>query len=78
MEYEKIKNDKGKNIYVSVELPYRKGERSELFRLNEYGDLVIIVDDRNMEHVFGSSIKKLVENLRYGVSLHNDLAANTL
>src|SRR5437762_2913349 len=40
-----IKNRK--HIYVSVELPHRAGnkagKRSELFRLNEYGDLVIIV-----------------------------------
>ncbi|CAI2187293.1 7148_t:CDS:2 [Funneliformis geosporum] len=52
-----------KHIYVSVELPYRKGERSELFRLNEYDDLVIIVDDRNMEHVFGPDINRLMERI---------------
>jgi hypothetical protein len=67
-----------KHIYVSVELPYRSGERSELFRFNEYGDLVIIIDDRNMEHIFGPAIKKLVENLRYGVSSHNNLAAKCI
>ena len=61
-----IKNRK--HIYVSVELPRRAGKRSgkraELFRLNEYGDLVIIVDDRNIKHVFGETIERLVENLR--------------
>ncbi|CAB4439723.1 unnamed protein product [Rhizophagus irregularis] len=31
------------------------GKRPELFRINEYSDLVIIVDDRNMEYVFGPS-----------------------
>ncbi|CAB4410823.1 unnamed protein product [Rhizophagus irregularis] len=54
-----------------VELPHRAGKRSgkrsgkraELFRLNEYGDLVIIVDDRNIKHVFGETIERLVENL---------------
>ncbi|CAG8696520.1 4413_t:CDS:2, partial [Acaulospora morrowiae] len=46
------------------EIPHRSSKRSELFRFNKYGDLVIIVDDRNMEHVFGSTIKKLAENLR--------------
>lgn len=36
---------------------------------------MIIVDNRNMEHVFGPVIKKLMETLRC-VSLHNKLAAN--
>jgi hypothetical protein len=54
-----------RHIYVSVELPHRQSKkRSRLFRINEYGDLVIIVDDRNMEYVFGSAIKKLVERIR--------------
>jgi hypothetical protein len=57
----KTSTENQKHIYVSVELPYRKGERSELFRLNEYGDLVIIVDDRNMEHVFGPDINRLMK-----------------
>jgi hypothetical protein len=57
----KTSTENRKHIYVSVELPYRKGERSELFRLNEYGDLVIIVDNRNMEHVFGPAINRLME-----------------
>ncbi|CAI2188342.1 16004_t:CDS:2 [Funneliformis geosporum] len=63
--HEKIKTstENRKHIYVSVELPYRKGERSELFRLNEYDDLVIIVDDRNMEHVFGPDINRLMERI---------------
>jgi hypothetical protein len=68
----KTSTEKRKHIYVSVELPYRKGERSELFRLNEYGDLVIIVDDRNMEHVFGPDINRLMERIRcvtYTISL---------
>ncbi|CAG8703464.1 12322_t:CDS:2, partial [Racocetra fulgida] len=50
----KISTENQRHIYVSVELPHRAGKRSELFRFNEYGDLVIIVDDRNMEYVFGS------------------------
>jgi hypothetical protein len=54
-----------KHIYVSVELPLRAGKRSKLFRFNEYGDLVIIVDDRNMECVFGPVIKKLMEKISY-------------
>ncbi|RGB24210.1 hypothetical protein C1646_676537 [Rhizophagus diaphanus] len=54
-----------KHIYISVELPHRaESKRSELFRLNAYGDLVIIVDDRNVKHVFGEGIAKLMENLR--------------
>ncbi|CAG8499656.1 3005_t:CDS:2 [Scutellospora calospora] len=53
----KISTENRKHIYVSVELPHRASKRSELFRFNEYGDLVIIVDDRNMESVFGSVIK---------------------
>jgi len=72
-----IKNRK--HIYVSVELPHRAGnkagKRSELFRLNKYGDLVIIVDDRNMKHVFGETIERLVENLRC-VSFHIKLVTN--
>ncbi|PKY40633.1 hypothetical protein RhiirA4_538971 [Rhizophagus irregularis] len=52
-----------KHIYVSVELPHRAGKRSKLFRFNEYGDLMIIVDDRNMECVFGPVIKKLMEKI---------------
>ncbi|PKY63432.1 hypothetical protein RhiirA4_492339, partial [Rhizophagus irregularis] len=51
--HEKIKRstENQNYIYVSVELPRRAGkERLELFRFNEYGDLVIIVDDRNMKH----------------------------
>ncbi|CAG8523686.1 8844_t:CDS:2, partial [Acaulospora morrowiae] len=52
-----------KHIYVSVELPHRRNKRPELFRFNEYGDLVIIVDDRNMEHIFGPVIKELVDSL---------------
>ena len=50
----------------------KAGKRSELFRLNEYGDLVIIVDDRNVEHVFGSDINRLMERIRcvtYTISL---------
>ncbi|GBB97806.1 hypothetical protein RclHR1_30730001 [Rhizophagus clarus] len=52
-----------RHIYVSLELPHRQGKRPRLFRINEYGDLVIIVDDRNMEHVFGPVIKKLVKRI---------------
>ncbi|CAG8724307.1 12869_t:CDS:2, partial [Acaulospora morrowiae] len=45
--HEKIKTstENQKHICVSVELPRRRGKRPELFRFNEYGDLVIIVDD---------------------------------
>ncbi len=64
-----------KHIYVSVELPHRASKRSKLFRFNEYGDLVIIVDDRNMECVFGPVIKKLMEKIRY-VTLYNKFATN--
>ncbi|CAB4440545.1 unnamed protein product [Rhizophagus irregularis] len=69
--HEQIKNStKNRNhIYVTVELPHRAGNRSgkrpELFRLNQYGDLVIIVDDRNMEHVFGPAINRLLERISY-------------
>jgi len=65
--HEKIKTSSEKRhiIYVSVELPHRQSKkRPRLFRINEYGDLVIIVDDRNMEYVFGPVIKKLVERIR--------------
>ncbi|RGB29666.1 hypothetical protein C1646_713044, partial [Rhizophagus diaphanus] len=64
--HEKIKTstENRRCIYISVELPRRQSKRSRLFRINEYGDLVIIVDDRNMEYVFGSVIKKLVERIR--------------
>ncbi|GBC02880.1 hypothetical protein RclHR1_04880005 [Rhizophagus clarus] len=74
-KHEKIKTlrDNKKHIYVSVELPHRRSERPELFRINDYGDLVIIIDDRNMEHVFGSSIKKLMENLREKSNKNQDL-----
>ncbi|CAG8596153.1 22448_t:CDS:2 [Racocetra persica] len=48
-----ISTENQRHIYVSVELPHRAGKRSDLFRFNEYGDLVIIVDDRNMEYIFG-------------------------
>jgi len=73
----KTSTENRRHIYVSVELPYRKSKRSRLFRINEYGDLVIIVDDRNIEHVFGSAIKRLMESLSLRcVSLHNKLAAN--
>ncbi|CAG8633928.1 12355_t:CDS:2, partial [Acaulospora colombiana] len=63
--HEKIKTstENRKHIYVSVELPHRRSKRPELFRFNEYGDLVIIVDDRNMEHIFGPVIKELVDSL---------------
>ena len=79
-EYHKqIKNSTNnrKHIYISVELPHRAGKRSKLFRFNEYGDLVIIVDDRNMEYVFGPVIKKLMTKIRY-VTLHNKFATNVL
>jgi hypothetical protein len=66
-----------RHIYISVELPHRKSERPELFRFNEYGDLVIIVDDRNMKYVFGSAIEALVERIRC-VTLHNKFATNVL
>jgi hypothetical protein len=59
----KTSTENRKHIYVSVEIPYRSSERSELFRLNEYGDLVIIVDNRNMEHVFGPAINRLMERI---------------
>ncbi|CAB5391819.1 unnamed protein product [Rhizophagus irregularis] len=64
--HEAIKNStkNRKHIYISVELPRRRSKRLKLFRINEYGDLVIIVDDRNMEHVFGPVIKNLMETLR--------------
>ncbi|PKY20772.1 hypothetical protein RhiirB3_434161 [Rhizophagus irregularis] len=64
--HEAIKNStkNRKHIYISVELPRRWSKRLKLFRINEYGDLVIIVDDRNMEHVFGPVIKNLMETLR--------------
>ncbi|CAB4410810.1 unnamed protein product [Rhizophagus irregularis] len=52
------------DLDFDVELPRRRSKRSKLFRINEYGDLVIIVDDRNMEHVFGPVIKNLMETLR--------------
>jgi hypothetical protein len=76
--HEKIKTltENRRHIYVSVELPRRQSKRSQLFRINEYGDLVIIVDDRKMEHVFGPVINKLMESLRYDVSLHNKSRAN--
>ncbi|PKY38074.1 hypothetical protein RhiirA4_536974 [Rhizophagus irregularis] len=61
----KTSTENQRNIYISVELPHRNGERPELFRFNEYGDLVIVVDDRNMEYVFGPVIKKLVERISY-------------
>jgi hypothetical protein len=65
-----------KHIYISVELPHRaESKRSELFRLNAYGDLVIIVDDRNVKHVFGEEIVRLMENLRC-VSFHIKLVTN--
>ncbi|CAG8614669.1 12116_t:CDS:2 [Acaulospora morrowiae] len=75
--HEKIKTstENRKHIYVSVELPHRCSKRPELFRFNEYGDLVIIVDDCNMEHIFGPVIKELVDSLRF-VSLHNKLVVN--
>ncbi|CAB4410769.1 unnamed protein product [Rhizophagus irregularis] len=60
----KTSTENRRHIYVLVELPHRKDERSELFRFNEYGDLVIVVDDRNMEYIFGPAIKKLVERIR--------------
>ncbi|GBB93936.1 hypothetical protein RclHR1_02260001 [Rhizophagus clarus] len=66
--HEKIKSstENRKHIYVSVELPHRASkERPDLFRLNDYGDLVIIVDDRNMEYVFGPVIKELVKRISY-------------
>ncbi|CAG8607187.1 15365_t:CDS:1 [Acaulospora colombiana] len=61
----KIATENRKHIYVSVELPHRASKRPELFRFNEYGDLVIIVDDRNMEYVFGPVIKEPAENLTH-------------
>ncbi|CAB4404858.1 unnamed protein product [Rhizophagus irregularis] len=63
--HEKIKTstENRRHIYISVELPCRQSKRPRLFRINEYGDLVIIVDNRNMEYVFGSGIKKLVERI---------------
>ncbi|GBB89088.1 hypothetical protein RclHR1_15760004 [Rhizophagus clarus] len=66
-DHEKIKSstENRKHIYVSVELPHRASkERPDLFRLNNHGDLVIIVDDRNMEYVFGPVIKELVKRIR--------------
>jgi hypothetical protein len=77
--HQKIKSstENRKHIYVSVELPHRASERPELFRFNEYGDLVIIVDNRNMEYVFGPAIKTLVERIRC-VTLHNKFATNAL
>ncbi|PKC06116.1 hypothetical protein RhiirA5_378083 [Rhizophagus irregularis] len=56
----KTSTENRRHIYVLVELPHRKDERPELFRFNEYGDLVIVVNDRNMEYIFGPAIKKLV------------------
>ncbi|CAG8705902.1 16658_t:CDS:2, partial [Funneliformis caledonium] len=58
---------------ISVELPHRKSERPELFRFNEYGDLVIIVDDRNMKYVFGSAIEALVERISYKENQENSM-----
>ncbi|CAG8766882.1 44448_t:CDS:2, partial [Gigaspora margarita] len=75
--YEEIKTstENRKHIYVSVELSHKCSKRPELFRFNEYGDLVIIVDDHNIEHIFGLVIKELVDSLRF-VSLHNKLVVN--
>ncbi|PKY60227.1 hypothetical protein RhiirA4_550583 [Rhizophagus irregularis] len=61
--HKQIKNsiENQRHICISVELPYREGKSPELFRFNEYGDLVIVVDDRNMEYVFGPVINKLMK-----------------
>jgi len=61
--------------YLATAAGNRADKRSELFRLNEYGDLVIIIDDHSMEHVFGETIERLVENLRC-VSFHIKLVTN--
>ena len=71
----KISTENQKHIYVSVELPHRASKRPELFRFNEYGDLVIIVDNRNMEYVFGPVINELMERIRC-VTLHDKFATN--
>ncbi|CAG8640318.1 11576_t:CDS:2, partial [Funneliformis caledonium] len=62
LDYDLNYAENTKNYRIS-RLPHRAIKRSELFRFNEYGDLVIIVDDRNMEYVFGPAIKKLVERI---------------
>ncbi|CAI2170564.1 4832_t:CDS:2 [Funneliformis geosporum] len=73
--HERIKSstENRKHIYVLVELPHRAGKRSKLFRFNKYGDLVIIVDDRNMESVFGPVIKKLMEKIHYKENQENSM-----
>ncbi|RUP43370.1 hypothetical protein BC936DRAFT_137280, partial [Jimgerdemannia flammicorona] len=49
-------------IHVLVELPRRTGKkRPDLVRFDDNGDLVIIVDDRNVKEVYGSAVKSLVE-----------------
>ncbi|RUS18083.1 hypothetical protein BC937DRAFT_89164 [Endogone sp. FLAS-F59071] len=58
-------------IHVLVELPRRvkphgTKKRPETFRLDEKGDLIIIVDDRNVEQVFGPSMVRLVESIKAG------------
>ncbi|RUS14307.1 hypothetical protein BC937DRAFT_94031 [Endogone sp. FLAS-F59071] len=56
-------------IHVLVELPHRvklyeTKKRTEIFRFNENGDLIIIVDDRNVDQVFGLSMVHLIESIQ--------------
>jgi len=58
-------------IHILVELPCRvkphgTTQRPKTFRFDTNKDLIIIVDDRNVEQVFGRSMKDLVESIQAG------------
>ena len=56
--------DKRKCIHILVELPHRdlskRPERPDIFRYDKKGNLIAIVDDRNVKQVFGEQLANVI------------------
>ena len=53
---------KRKCIHVLVELSGRKPARPDIFQYDKNGNLIILVDDRNVERAFGEKMAELVKS----------------
>ncbi|GES83303.1 hypothetical protein GLOIN_2v1672762 [Rhizophagus clarus] len=53
--------DKRKCIHVLVELPHRaSSRRPDIFRCDKKGNLIVIIDDRNVKQVFGEKLANVL------------------
>ncbi|PKC70312.1 hypothetical protein RhiirA1_454916 [Rhizophagus irregularis] len=56
--------NKRKCIHILVKLPYRDlskwPERPDIFRYDKKGNLIVIVDDRNVKQVFGEQLANVI------------------